>query len=339
MLSNGISTIDVRDPRAPRATDFIACPPNTRAHHIQVHDGLLLAVNGAGGVGGADCGEKKDYFGHPADADPGRARRRDFTAGIRVFSLDEPGAPARDRLPAESTGWGCIASGGPAAAMPMPRRISRGSPIISYRRSTCRTRRARWSGAGGCPGCAAGGETPAGRPASAGRCITRSWPATWPMPPGATAAFTVLDVADPAAEADHHGTGRRRSAAARTRRCRCPTAGLLVVADEATSANCAKGIAHLGVRCARPGEPGEHRDAADAGGGGLLRQGRQVRPAQSAREPARLVSESTLIFATYQNAGVRVFDIADAFEPQGGRAIPCRRRRSKWSISAPTACR
>ena len=39
MFSDGITVIDVADPRAPRPVRFIACPPNTRASHIQVHDG------------------------------------------------------------------------------------------------------------------------------------------------------------------------------------------------------------------------------------------------------------------------------------------------------------
>ena len=45
-FSNGITVIDVRDPRAPRPVNFLACPPNTRAHHLQTHGDLLLAVNG-----------------------------------------------------------------------------------------------------------------------------------------------------------------------------------------------------------------------------------------------------------------------------------------------------
>src|ERR1044072_1403194 len=45
-FSNGITVIDVRDAKQPKPVNFLACPPNTRAHHLQTHDGLLLAVNG-----------------------------------------------------------------------------------------------------------------------------------------------------------------------------------------------------------------------------------------------------------------------------------------------------
>ena len=59
-----------------------------------------------------------------------------------------------------------------------------------------------------------------------------------------------------------------------------PDRGLLVVADEATSSNCTAGMAYTWVLDVRePENPGQHRHAADAGGGGFLRQRRQIRPA------------------------------------------------------------
>jgi hypothetical protein len=44
--SNGISVLDVRDPKTPRPVAFLPCPPDTRAIHLQTHNDLLLAVNG-----------------------------------------------------------------------------------------------------------------------------------------------------------------------------------------------------------------------------------------------------------------------------------------------------
>ena len=40
-FSNGITVIDVRDPKNPRPVNFLRCPPNTRAHHLQTHGDLL----------------------------------------------------------------------------------------------------------------------------------------------------------------------------------------------------------------------------------------------------------------------------------------------------------
>src|SRR5215467_13136095 len=45
-FSNGITVIDVRDAKHPKPVNFLPCQPNTRAHHLQPHDDLLLAVNG-----------------------------------------------------------------------------------------------------------------------------------------------------------------------------------------------------------------------------------------------------------------------------------------------------
>src|SRR5437588_10969457 len=45
-FSNGITVVDVRDSKRPKTVNFIACPPNTRAHHLQTHGDLPLAVNG-----------------------------------------------------------------------------------------------------------------------------------------------------------------------------------------------------------------------------------------------------------------------------------------------------
>jgi hypothetical protein len=35
MFSDGITVIDVADPRTPKPVRFVACPANTRASHIQ----------------------------------------------------------------------------------------------------------------------------------------------------------------------------------------------------------------------------------------------------------------------------------------------------------------
>src|ERR1700749_1556132 len=45
-FSNGITVIDVRDPKNPRPVNFLSCPPNTRAHHLQTQCDFLLACNG-----------------------------------------------------------------------------------------------------------------------------------------------------------------------------------------------------------------------------------------------------------------------------------------------------
>jgi hypothetical protein len=38
--SNGLTVLDVRDPKNPRPVAFLPCPPDTRAIHLQTHDEL-----------------------------------------------------------------------------------------------------------------------------------------------------------------------------------------------------------------------------------------------------------------------------------------------------------
>src|SRR5437763_1621914 len=66
-FSNGITTLDARDPKNPKVVDFIACAQGTRALHLQTHEDLLLAVN-APSVWTMQVLSEKDYFGgSPAD--------------------------------------------------------------------------------------------------------------------------------------------------------------------------------------------------------------------------------------------------------------------------------
>lgn len=46
MFSDGFSVVDVRDALHPKTVAFVAAPPNTRSHHLQIHGDLLLVVNG-----------------------------------------------------------------------------------------------------------------------------------------------------------------------------------------------------------------------------------------------------------------------------------------------------
>src|SRR5437773_8036854 len=67
-FSNGITIMDVRDPKRPRVVDFIACPPNTRSIHLQTHDDLLLATNMPSVWTMQEFQNQQDYFAaSPAD--------------------------------------------------------------------------------------------------------------------------------------------------------------------------------------------------------------------------------------------------------------------------------
>ena len=84
--SNGITTLDVRDPKKPKVVDFIACAQGTRALHLQTHEDLLLAVN-APSVWTLQVLSEKDYFGgSPAELAAFSASRRVASAALAAFS-------------------------------------------------------------------------------------------------------------------------------------------------------------------------------------------------------------------------------------------------------------
>jgi hypothetical protein len=86
--SNGITVVDVRDPKNPKTVNFLPCPPNTRALHIQTHDDLLLAVN-APSVWTMQVTEKAYFAGSSAD----QLKGEKFTGGLRVYDLSSPETP------------------------------------------------------------------------------------------------------------------------------------------------------------------------------------------------------------------------------------------------------
>src|SRR5262249_61258108 len=81
-FSNGITIIDVRDPKNPKTVDFITAPPNTRAMHLQTHGDLMLAVN-APSMWPMQVNRKAYFAGEPADLVKGTV----FTPGIRASHI------------------------------------------------------------------------------------------------------------------------------------------------------------------------------------------------------------------------------------------------------------
>jgi hypothetical protein len=89
-FSNGITVVDVRDPKRPNAVNFLPCPPNTRALHLQTHDNLLLAVN-APSMWTMQVSEKDNFRDRPPTFF--RGQERTFTSGMRVYDISQPATP------------------------------------------------------------------------------------------------------------------------------------------------------------------------------------------------------------------------------------------------------
>ena len=105
-----------------------------------------------------------------------------------------------------------------------------------------------------------------------------------------------------------------------------PLAGrnLVVLADEATSVNCAAWTAYTWVFDVRnPANPISIATLPTPAEEDFCAKGGKFGPHNLHENRPGSLQSSNLIFATYHNAGVRVFDIADPFAPkQVGYFVP-----------------
>src|SRR5258706_2509059 len=83
--SNGITVIDVRDAKHPKVVNFLPCPTNTRAIHLQTHGDLLLAVNGPS-MWTMKIDPQAYYTSSPSELLKGQ----EYTAGVRIYDLKKP---------------------------------------------------------------------------------------------------------------------------------------------------------------------------------------------------------------------------------------------------------
>ena len=98
----GLFVIDVRDPKNPRAVNYLAAPPGTWNIHLQTHDDLLLVINAKDMFAAAEFADEKAYYKGQlgkvvgtAEAKSDRARLDRGACGLRHF---QAGGAAPHRL-------------------------------------------------------------------------------------------------------------------------------------------------------------------------------------------------------------------------------------------------
>jgi hypothetical protein len=325
MFSDGITVIDVADPRAPKPVRFIACQPNTRASHIQVHDGLLLAVNAANVWALQKYEAERDYFGKPL-ADSFSKRERAFAAGMRVFDLADPAAPreigfmAVEGIGLHRIWW--VGGRYAYASAHLDGFIDHILVVIDMADPV----RPRIVGRWWFPGMhRAGGETPNwgdGKRWALHHMITAGNLGYAAWRDGGLAVMDLTDPTEPKLRAHlnwspPYGGGTHTPLP-------LPGRDLVVVADEATSNRCAKGLAYTWVVDVRaPDNPVTIATMPTPAEEDFCNKGGKFGPHNlHENRPGSFQSEE-LIFATYHNAGVRVFDLRDAYRPKEvARYIP-----------------
>ena len=92
MFSNGVTVMDVSDPRQPRPVNFIPTPPNTWSLHLQAQEDLLLVINAVNIYSPNIHIDKTEYYSQ-SFADTFGGQQLDFAAGLRVYDISSPAQP------------------------------------------------------------------------------------------------------------------------------------------------------------------------------------------------------------------------------------------------------
>lgn len=91
-VSRGVMVTDVRDPRNPKPANFIPTHPNSVCLHLQAAEGLLLNIEE---LDLRALLSIKDYYTGSNQVDSSRYGTRgvDFSAGMRVYDIADPANP------------------------------------------------------------------------------------------------------------------------------------------------------------------------------------------------------------------------------------------------------
>lgn len=316
MFSDGISVIDVADPRAPRPVAFLPCPPNTRAHHLQAADGLMLAVNSANIWAMQQYQSQQDYFTAPL-ADSFTKRARNFTAGLRVYDLADPAAPrAIGFCPVEGIGLHRIWWTGGRYAYASAHFDGNSDHILAIFDLADPTR-PQMVGTWALPGMSAGEAPgwPKGKRWALHHMIvagTRGYGA-W-----RDGGMTIHDLSDPVApKLLAHRLLSPPFAGGSHTPLPLPSRELLLLADEATTNNCAAGLAHAWLFDVRdPANPVSFATLPQPDEQHFCALGGKFGPHNLHENRPGMFQSETLIFATWHNAGVRAFDLTNPFQPR-----------------------
>ena len=88
MFSDGVTILDAADPRKLKPVGFFTAGTNTRTHHLQVADDLMLLANGANIVAMQSYDNLRGYFEN-ALADS-ITNRKKFRSGLSIHDISKP---------------------------------------------------------------------------------------------------------------------------------------------------------------------------------------------------------------------------------------------------------
>ena len=323
MFSKGFSIIDVRDPRQPRPVTYIAAPPGTWNIHLQTHDDLLLVINAKDMFAEAAFSDERAYYRGQVGKIVGTAQgpteaARDWTAGLAVYDISSPEQPRPiGFMPIDGGGIHRIWYTGGRWAY-VSALIDGFTDYIFLTVDMTDPTRPREAGRYWLPGMhQAGGERPHW-------AETRRYGLHHAIVNGDTAygawrdaGLVMIDVADRSAPTLITHRNWSPPFGGGTHNCLpLPDRNLLVVLDEAVLDHQEDGLKLIWIFDIRdPKNPVSIATFPTPDEADYVAKGGHFGPHNiHENRPGTFVS-SELIFATYQNAGIRVFNIRDQYRP------------------------
>ncbi len=329
-VSRGVMVTDVRDPRNPKPVNFVPIHPNSWCMHLQAAEDLLLCIEELDLKALLSI---KDYYGGSNQVDSSRYGKRgeDFSAGMRVYDISDPANPRSIGF-MEVQGLGLHRIWWTGGRYAYASALLDGYTdhiliVIDMADPTRPVEAGRWW----IPGMhSAGGETPSwpkGRYALHHAVVADdiaygSW---------RDGGLTILDVKDKSAPkllahrnwCPPYGGGTHSALPLHDR-------DLLVVADEATMNIDQEQLKRTWVFDVREKtNPVSISTFPTPNEQDFVKAGGQFGPHNLHENRPGSFRSSTTIFATWQSAGVRVFDIADPYRPdQVGYFVPP--QPTKW---------
>ena len=318
MFSNGVTIINVSDPKSPRPVNFLPAPPNTWTLHVQTHDDLLLVINAVNLFASSLFADEAQYYTKSITETFGQ-QSRDFSAGMRVYDISRPEQP-------REIGFMPVAGLGLHRLWYVGGRYAYASAllngytdyiflVIDMADPTHPSEAGRWW----LPGMwQAGGETTtwsAGRRYALHHAIVSDTIAYASWRDG---GLTLLDMSNPGQPqllahrnwCPPFGGGTHTSLP-------LPDRDLVIVADEAIADDCADQVKYIWVLDVRePSNPVTIATFPTPSEEDYCAKGGHFGPHNLHENRPGSFQSSELVFATYQNAGVRVFSIKNPFRPE-----------------------
>ncbi len=324
MFSRGFSVIDVRDPRSPKPINYIEAPANTWNIHLQTHEDLLLVINARDMFAAEEFQDERNYYKGAlgkkvGTADVTSTQKRNWTAGMTVYDISNPAEPRQ-------IGFMSVEGGGIHRIWYVGGRWAYASVLLDgftdYIFMTidmADPTQPKEAGRYWLPGMnTAAGETPDWEPTRRnglhhaivhGDTAYGAW---------RDAGLVMMDVSDRSAPSLITHRNWSPPFGGGTHNCLpLPDRDLMVVVDEAVLDNCEDGIKHIWMFDIRePSNPISISTFPTPDEADYPNKGAHFGPHNiHENRPDSMVSSNT-IFATYQNAGMRVFDISNAFRPE-----------------------